>query len=748
MIEKNLTEFKTHDEYIDFTGSTKFIKPNVSYCDDRDEVHYAQLYVATGITISETTIAMESGDVHQLMATVSPPEADQRVIWESSDEGIVTVDANGLVTCVNGGNATITVTTKDGNYSAQCAVTAVVRVTGVTLDHTAHTVNVGEEFQLTATVLPSNATNKNITWSSSDDTIATVDSDGLVIGVSNGNVTISATTEDGGFVATCDITSEYHVTAITLSDETRRVTIGEAYTLSATVLPNEAVDKTVTWTSSDDSICTVDQNGVVSGIASGNCVITVTSNDNTAVTATCSIECYHDYARDYFTIVAKAPSVIDVKRSAVSASTNNGSWTSVGTGRTLSLNAGDSVRFKGTSSLSPIFSGSTGDFSVEGNLMSLIYGDNFYSPSYQPSGKTSAFTNTFKGCTGITDAYNLVLLSPSLSAVSLYFCYSMFSGCTNLVDAPKEIPPMYNRGGRQSGACSYMFADCTSLTGTPIFNESIVPTPSVSPRQNYKYMFANCTSLKKAPYLPDKGIDPYQYSGMFSGCTALEDAAEMALSADCRTSDGCCTEMYAGCTSLTGIPESVFSGYQVLYPKASFQGMFSRCTSLTTLPEGLFPNVKANRSTFTQMFADCTSLRTVECTMPTGFSGDNNSTYAGMFSGCTALESVPSNLISSTNAIPANAYDSMFKGCTSLVKAPTLPAATVYAQGYKEMFSGCSSLNEVTCLATSRTGQDECTANWLTGVAPYGTFYKSSSVGWSHVDGNGIPPTWTIIDVN
>jgi hypothetical protein len=323
----------------------------------------------------------------------------------------------------------------------------------------------------------------------------------------------------------------------------------------------------------------------------------------------------------------------------------------------------------------------------------------------------------------------------------------MFSGCTNLVDAPKEIPPMYNRGGRQSGACSYMFADCTSLTGTPIFNESIVPE-FVSPRQNYKCMFANCTSLKKAPYLPDKGIDPYQYSGMFSGCTALEDAAEMALSADCRTSDGCCTGMYAGCTSLTGIPESAFSGYQVLYPKASFQGMFSGCTSLTTLPEGLFPNVKANRSTFTQMFADCTSLRTVECTMPTGFSGNNNSTYAGMFSGCTALESVPSNLISSTNTIPANAYDSMFKGCTSLVKAPTLPAATVNAEGYKEMFSGCSSLNEVTCLATSRAGQDECTANWLTGVAPYGTFYKSSSVGWSHVDGNGIPPTWTIIDVN
>ena len=112
---------------------------------------------------------------------------------------------DGVVTGVAAGNATITVTTVDGSFTATCEITVTTPVTGVTVSPTSDSIAVSETLTLTATVAPEDATNKAVTWSSSDDLIATVE-DGVVTGVAAGDATITVTTVDGGFTATCEIT--------------------------------------------------------------------------------------------------------------------------------------------------------------------------------------------------------------------------------------------------------------------------------------------------------------------------------------------------------------------------------------------------------------------------------------------------------------------------------------------------------------------------------------------------------------
>jgi uncharacterized protein YjdB len=126
--------------------------------------------------------------------------------WSSSDKTVATV-SDGKVTALKAGKATITVTTEDGGKTATCEVTVkakVYPVTGVTLDKTSATLTEGDDLTLTATVNPSNATNKTMTWSSSDKTVATV-SDGKVTALKAGKATITVTTEDGGKTASCEV---------------------------------------------------------------------------------------------------------------------------------------------------------------------------------------------------------------------------------------------------------------------------------------------------------------------------------------------------------------------------------------------------------------------------------------------------------------------------------------------------------------------------------------------------------------
>ena len=167
------------------------------------------------ITLEQTSATLDVGENLQLSAILTPADvANPNIIWSSSNTGVATV-LNGVVTAVSDGTATVTATTQDGGHIATSAVTVRtpppppepdVSVTGVIVSPTTAELAIGGTRRLTATTLPSNATNQNVTWESSDNSIATVDNDGLVTAVAEGSATITVTTVDGGYTADSEIT--------------------------------------------------------------------------------------------------------------------------------------------------------------------------------------------------------------------------------------------------------------------------------------------------------------------------------------------------------------------------------------------------------------------------------------------------------------------------------------------------------------------------------------------------------------
>ena len=242
-----------------------------------------EIVAVTGVRLDNTGITVGVGGTWQLNATVEPEDAENKsVTWESSDETVATVDENGLVTGKSAGNATVTVRTVDGGYTAQCSVTVegeeVVAVTGVRLDYEGITIDVGGTWQLNATVEPEDAENKGVTWESSDETVATVDENGLVTGKSAGSATVTVRTVDGGYTAQCSVTVEGEETVlptgVTLSHTTLNMQVGEEAQLIATVQPADATDKSITWESNAPETVSVDSEGRLTAHKAGTAVIT------------------------------------------------------------------------------------------------------------------------------------------------------------------------------------------------------------------------------------------------------------------------------------------------------------------------------------------------------------------------------------------------------------------------------------------------------------------------------------------
>ena len=248
----------------------------------------------TDVTVSPTTLELTVDEESTLTATVSPENAtNKNVSWASGDENVATVDEDGVVTAIAAGEADITVTTEDGEFTATCKVIVqnkVVPVESVSLDKETLDIYVGDDpVALTATVTPTNATNKKVTWASENSNVATVDANGVVTAIAAGEADITVTTEDGEFTATCTVTVKVHVASVTLDQTTLELSVdGDPVTLIATVNPENATNKNVSWESSDDDVATVDANGKVSAVAAGTATITVTTEDG-GYTATCEV---------------------------------------------------------------------------------------------------------------------------------------------------------------------------------------------------------------------------------------------------------------------------------------------------------------------------------------------------------------------------------------------------------------------------------------------------------------------------
>lgn len=249
----------------------------------------------TGVSLDKTEIVLVEGSSEKLTATVEPTNAtNKNVTWSSDHEAIATVDQNGTVTARRGGQATITVTTVDGSKTATCTVRVRIQigepVQSVGLNKTELALEVGKTGTLEAKVEPSDATNKNVTWSSSNSEVATVDN-GVVTAVSAGTAIITVTTEDGAKTATCKVTvnapQTVPVTGVTLDKAELMLKEGSTGTLTATVAPQNATNNTVTWSSSNPEFATV-ANGTVTAVSAGEATITVTTADG-GKTATCKV---------------------------------------------------------------------------------------------------------------------------------------------------------------------------------------------------------------------------------------------------------------------------------------------------------------------------------------------------------------------------------------------------------------------------------------------------------------------------
>ena len=265
---------------------------------DNDELTNATIHFlgsgdvsVTGISLDKASLAVTVDSSVQLNASVKPENAQNKTVhWESSNPAVASVSA-GLVTAKSKGTATITAKTDDGGYTATCTVTVSQPVTGISLNQSSISIIKGKTYQLSASIQPSGASNRNVTWSSSNSNIATVSSSGKVSAKAAGTATISVTTKDGSKTAKCTVTVKNEpikVTGVSLNRSQITLFVGKSENLTAAVKPSNAANKGITWQSSNTNVATVDSGGRITARAEGTATITVKTNDNGKI-AKCTV---------------------------------------------------------------------------------------------------------------------------------------------------------------------------------------------------------------------------------------------------------------------------------------------------------------------------------------------------------------------------------------------------------------------------------------------------------------------------
>lgn len=245
----------------------------------------------TGVVLNQTTVesSMSIGQ-YQLVATVLPAGdgVNRNVTWQSTDESIVKVDENGLVTFVQPGHAAVVCKTEDGAFQAFCNFIIDIPVETIKLDYTDEIMRIGDTLRITAEVLPLEASNRVVRWTSSNTNVCIVDSNGLVEAVGTGSCTILCESLDGKASAMCNIYVKQPVEQVILNTTDITVRKGQVFWLNATCLPENADNKIITWESRDEEVCTVESDGKVTATGAGTTSIIATNADS-GLTAYCVV---------------------------------------------------------------------------------------------------------------------------------------------------------------------------------------------------------------------------------------------------------------------------------------------------------------------------------------------------------------------------------------------------------------------------------------------------------------------------
>ena len=245
----------------------------------------------TGVTVTPNAIPMWVGTDTSFTVNVSPEGATNKN-WTSStsNASIASLSGKSTIHAVAPGTAIITVTTEDGKKTATITVTVTQQVGEIRLSADKTTLKVGGTAKVTANVLPENASNKGVTFTSSHSTVATVDANGNVQAASAGITTITATAADGkGAYGTITIKVEDMATGVTLSPTSKELKVNETAQLAASVLPATA-NQGIKFTSSDETVATVSETGLVTARKEGTAVITATAADGSEKSASCTIK--------------------------------------------------------------------------------------------------------------------------------------------------------------------------------------------------------------------------------------------------------------------------------------------------------------------------------------------------------------------------------------------------------------------------------------------------------------------------
>ena len=416
--------------------------------------------------------------------------------------------------------------------------------------------------------------------------------------------------------------------------------------------------------------------GDCTSIAIGGTQVSKAYVGSTLVWPTSPTPPQRDYSKEYLTFEIVSGGTLEFgyytyegtafTRTVYYSLDNGETWTSwdntppsavAGYSVSISVQAGDIVLVKGNNSTygaqykSTLFGG-TAFFNLYGNIMSLIYGDNFDGQTALTSDYT--FRNMFASSvnwlkSNVISARNLVLPSESLTRE----CYrGLFLRCASLVNAP-ELP-------------AYTLA-----------------------RECYAQMFYGCTSLVNAPSLPSQRMEYLCYNSMFEGCTSLVNAPRLP---SWILNQECYEAMFKDCTSLVNAPELNSTNLVI----GCYSSMFAGCTSLVTAPE--LPATTLLGYCYSNMFAGCTSLVTAPELPATTLA---NHCYETMFYGCTSLETAPEL---PATALTSYCYNAMFKGCTNLN----------YIKCIATTFASYSTNNWVEGVSATGTFVKDPTATWPT----------------------------------
>lgn len=239
------------------------------------------------VSLSKDKIKLVVGRTDELTCSIHPSDADStRVVWTSTDPLVAQVD-NGKVTALAEGTAYIKATVAGVSDMCEVEVVTTIPVETITLDTDSRKLELGESFTINATVTPDDAVDKTIIWSSSDESVALVSEDGEVTTVGVGEAVITALAVSGGVSAECHVSVTVSVTSISLDKTYMEIYEGNDFTLTAIVLPENAVNRNVVWTSSDEKVLTV-KDGLVTAVGAGQADIIVTTAEGN-YTATCSV---------------------------------------------------------------------------------------------------------------------------------------------------------------------------------------------------------------------------------------------------------------------------------------------------------------------------------------------------------------------------------------------------------------------------------------------------------------------------